>query len=273
MKNRLQILILLLVGHSALAQTFLTEDFQNYQGFGDQLTGGWTTSPNGYKVYLRTVLGSANIKICEINLNQNKKGDSLMTPSFGPLPSQAVLTFKSRLIDSYAGSSAFFNHIPANGDVVSAFLSVDGGGYQFLQDLLPSYPTGTDVNFTNFSLPINGFEGNSVKVKFKTTRSTGEWYPSFDDFLATGVTATRHIQTSNDFNLLPNPGNGQITVHASNFTNKAMVEVYNILGTKVYQTNLFSGKAQLDLENLKTGIYLVKLSEGKTTLVKRLILK
>lgn len=256
-----------------MAQSLLTEDFQNYQGFGDPLTGGWTTSTSGFRVYIRTVPGSANVKICEVNLNSNKKGDSLMTPTFGPLSTNTILTFKSRLVDSYAGSSALFNHVPAAGDVVSAYVSQDGVNYQFLQDLLPSYPTGNDLTFTNFSLPINGFEGSSVKVKLKTTRATGEWYPSFDDFVATNVTAVRHFQTANDFSLVPNPGSGQITLIAPSFSNKASVEVFNILGTKVYQTNLLSNRAQLELGDLRTGIYLVKLTEGKSTAIKRLILK
>lgn len=273
MKVVIHTLILLLISHLTVAQTLLSEDFQSYQGFGETPTNGWTTSSSGYRVYIRTIPGGQNVKICEINLNQNKTGDSLITPTFGPLTENAVLTFKSRIIDSYIGSSALFNHIPAPGDVVSAFVSQDGATYQFLQDLLPSYPTGNDLTFTNFSVPITGFEGSSVKVKLKTTRSAGEWYPSFDDFVATNVTAKRQIQNSNDFSLVPNPGSGQITLLAPNYSNKTTVEVFNILGTKVYETNLLANKAQLDLENLKTGIYLVKLTEGKITSVKRLILK
>ncbi|WP_299113484.1 T9SS type A sorting domain-containing protein [uncultured Winogradskyella sp.] len=71
--------------------------------------------------------------------------------------------------------------------------------------------------------------------------------------------------------IYPNPSNGNITLQAQ--TNEdAQISVYNILGNRVYQTTQ-SLNSEMDLSNLKTGIYLVKIeAEGKQT-TKRLIIE
>jgi hypothetical protein len=51
------------------------------------------------------------------------------------------------------------------------------------------------------------------------------------------------------------------------------VEVFNILGNKITSAVLVNGKVQLDLSELKSGIYLIRVSEGKQVSVSRLILK
>jgi hypothetical protein len=256
----------------AQAQTIWTENFQNYAGFGSTLTGGWQTSgPGGYKVYIRAFPDSNN-KIVEIPLGQNKIGDSLITPAFGPLTANATLTFRSRMVDTYTGITATFNHIPAAGDVVTAYISSDGGNtYQFLQNLISGYPnSGTAM--VNFSLPLNGFEGNSVKVKLVTTRTAGSWFACFDDFAATNLTSVKGLQAATDLQLSPNPSAGQVNVTTSGFTGKAVIEVFNILGSKLLSFPLTGTKTSLDLRDLKNGVYLVKVTEGKQTQLKRLVI-
>jgi len=272
MKKILVSLVLLSSIISGYSQQIFFEDFQSYEGFGDQPTGGWSTTPNaGFKVYIRSST-AGNIKVCDIVLNQNKKGDSLTTPSFGPLTETAVLNFDARLLDSYIGNFPGFNHIVASGDKVSAFLSTDGGPYVFLQDLLPSFPRSSTA-FVNFSIPLNGMAGTNVKVKIKASRTASEWIPSFDNFSASNITSTKSLKIAQDISLSPNPSHGLVQVNAPGFGGKAQIEVYNLLGSKVFNSVLQSEKTNLDLSALKTGIYLIKVSEGKQVAVSRLILK
>ncbi|HOY96720.1 MAG TPA: hypothetical protein PK509_13335, partial [Catalimonadaceae bacterium] len=166
---------------SAFSQVLLSEDFQSYAGFGSTLTGGWSSSIGGFKVQLRTQTGDTSIKICEAIIFNSHKIDSLTTPSFGPLAANASLTFKSRMVDGYTGTTAFYNHIPVAGDRVAAYVSADGGPFVFLQDLISGYPA-SGVGFADFSLPLNGYSGSSVKVKFvvsATNPGTSGWNPSF----------------------------------------------------------------------------------------------
>ena len=261
---------------SAFSQVLLSEDFQSYAGFGSTLTGGWSSSIGGFKVQLRTQTGDTSIKICEAIIFNSHKIDSLTTPSFGPLAANASLTFKSRMVDGYTGTTAFYNHIPVAGDRVAAYVSADGGPFVFLQDLISGYPA-SGVGFADFSLPLNGYSGSSVKVKFvvsATNPGTSGWNPSFDNFIATNLTSNaKNIQNQNGISVLPNPSTGNVQVTASGFSNQAHVEVFNILGSRMFIGNLSGGKATLDLSDLKSGVYLIKVTEGKQVAVSRLILK
>jgi hypothetical protein len=111
-------------------------------------------------------------------------------------------------------------------------------------------------------------------VVSSTNPGTDGWNPSFDNFVATNLTSVskNHSQNS-EVSLLPNPSNGSVTVYAPGFSNKASLEVFNILGSRVYSGNLNSGRAHLELGELRTGVYLVKITEGKQVAVSRLILK
>lgn len=261
---------------SAFSQVLLSEDFQSYGGFGSTLTGGWSSSIGGFKVQLRNQSADTSIKICEAIIFNSHKSDSLTTPSFGPLAANATLTFRSRMVDGYTGNIALFNHIPVSGDKVAAYVSVDGYPFVFLQDLTSGYPA-SGVGFTDFSLPLNGYAGSNVKVKFvvsSTNPGSSGWNPSFDNFIATNLTSTsKNIQNQNGISVLPNPSTGIVQVTASGFSNQAHVEVFNILGSKLFSGNLSGGKATLDLSDLKSGVYLIKVTEGKQVAVSRLILK
>jgi hypothetical protein len=160
--------------------------------------------------------------------------------------------------------------------VVSAYLSTDGGNsYSLLQNLLPSYPN-SGLGFTSFSLPINGNAGSNARVKLVTKRTAGSWFPSFDNFVAYNLTpAGRKIIGTPEIQVLPNPATGtrNITVQAPGFENQARLEIFNILGTRVRIQPFGNGRAALDLQELDPGLYIIKVSEGRNSVLSRLILR
>jgi pectate lyase len=103
--KKIVIAFLLLLSISQLnAQQIWSEDFQSYNGFGETPTG-WTTTIGGFNVKLRTLKlnPDSSAKFVEAILSNNRKRDSIITPSFGPITANTILTFKSRLVDSYTG--------------------------------------------------------------------------------------------------------------------------------------------------------------------------
>jgi len=78
--------------------------------------------------------------------------------------------------------------------------------------------------------------------------------------------------TTNQTVLFPNPASDKVTI--SNASNLEMVTIYNVLGTQVMQLkNINSNSTQVDLANLPSGVYLVKVqndtnNEGVRRLVK-----
>jgi PKD repeat protein len=70
----------------------------------------------------------------------------------------------------------------------------------------------------------------------------------------------------------PNPNNGQFTLELINVENTATVCIYNLLGSKVYQskdTNQSSHK--IILPGIKRGIYFVKVTDQKEQFTKKMI--
>ena len=66
----------------------------------------------------------------------------------------------------------------------------------------------------------------------------------------------------------PNPTNGMVTV--SGFNEYAKVQVFNSIGQVVFETSINSDKSVLDLTELNSGIYVLKLETDKAVGVERL---
>lgn len=74
------------------------------------------------------------------------------------------------------------------------------------------------------------------------------------------------------FGIYPNPSAGEFTLHIQ-YTGKASVMVYNLLGTTVYQQDLFANgqhQMKINLQELKDGLYLVAVQTSKKTYIQKL---
>jgi hypothetical protein len=68
----------------------------------------------------------------------------------------------------------------------------------------------------------------------------------------------------------PNPNNtGKLYITTSANDSKK-VEIYDVLGKKVVDTTLFS--KELNVSNLKQGVYILKIKEGEATATRKLII-
>jgi hypothetical protein len=58
----------------------------------------------------------------------------------------------------------------------------------------------------------------------------------------------------------PNPANDVLNININNSSFKNSIVVYNVSGAEVLKTNMANSSAQLNIENLSNGVYLVKVS-------------
>jgi len=77
----------------------------------------------------------------------------------------------------------------------------------------------------------------------------------------TGITGIEQNKNPLNASLFPNPNNGQFTVQSSVVSGQYSVEVYNVLGEKVYSASLPQTPigALINLSNQPNGIYLYRL--------------
>ena len=103
-----------------------------------------------------------------------------------------------------------------------------------------------DPGFTESSMVID-----YVKVYQNTSLSTDEVFGS-------------------KFSVYPNPSSDVINIRTTERVDK--VELYNTLGQSVIRSNSFDGN-QIDINSLKSGLYLLKIYSGNKTVTKKVIIK
>jgi len=74
------------------------------------------------------------------------------------------------------------------------------------------------------------------------------------------------------FNISPNPGVNELNIRLAQKTNAA-VEVYNLLGRKIYAGKLTAMHNAVDITSWRSGIYLVKVITDKKSITKRFVKK
>ncbi|WP_432669956.1 T9SS type A sorting domain-containing protein [Flavobacterium sp. SM2513] len=119
-------------------------------------------------------------------------------------------------------------------------------------------------NVTNMSQEFtHEFTATTAQVKFALIASDGtvdddQDYDFFVDNLALETTLSTSDFDKNSFTAYPNPVKDMLNV---SFTqNISNVTVYNLLGQQVLSMNMNANKGQVDMSNLATGTYLVKVN-------------
>jgi len=75
------------------------------------------------------------------------------------------------------------------------------------------------------------------------------------------------------FSVFPNPvRNGKLTITTFNTVEKEVI-IYNVLGKQVFSKKFTGNRKQLDISQINSGIYIVKVIEGDKVATKKLVIK
>lgn len=75
------------------------------------------------------------------------------------------------------------------------------------------------------------------------------------------------------FSLFPNPSDGQVTFQLPLDNNQAKVSVFDYLGKTLIQKSIYAANNTLDVSNLKSGIYFVRIQTDTKVGTKKLIIR
>lgn len=91
------------------------------------------------------------------------------------------------------------------------------------------------------------------------------------------VTANATLSTSDfkpqisDFVISPNPAKNKLNIQLPIANDDVSLEIFDVLGKKVYRGLLTRLESSINVSNWKSGVYLVRVSDGKSTQTKRFI--
>jgi Secretion system C-terminal sorting domain len=86
------------------------------------------------------------------------------------------------------------------------------------------------------------------------------------------ITGIADIQATNsNLSVFPNPANDKITIEISGKTNESNLAIVNIEGQELIKQKISNRKIQIDISNLPSGVYFVRLTNDKTVEVGKFI--
>ena len=87
-----------------------------------------------------------------------------------------------------------------------------------------------------------------------------------------GTLSTEDFESQNtEFTISPNPSKNSLNITLPNSDKDLKLEVFDLLGKQIYKRTITNLQSSVNVTNWKSGIYLVRVSDDKTTQTKRFI--
>lgn len=240
-------------------EIFVLKDIPDLTKFGVSAINN-ATSSNGAAKYNFPV-GSATAGTF-IYVSSEEPG---FTAFFGFAPTYVSATVVVNGDDSF--------ELVENGQIIDVFGEVDKDGSGLSWDYLDGWayrksntgPEGTTFTDTNWTYSgVDAFDGTTTNGTATTPFPIGTY---------TNATASVKNNTIKGFATYPNPVTSDNVTITSNSAENKQVVIFNVLGKKVVSTNFTGTKSDINVANLASGIYILKVTEGTKTATSKLIIK
>lgn len=137
------------------------------------------------------------------------------------------------------------------------------------QTFLPIAFQLTDTFFFWNTCPLADSDTCKIKLTAYSIDST-IINSTISTFIINNNTRINEIESRKFIKIYPNPSNGQLTIEGENIQK---IEVADLLGNIIFSSINNNTKNIINLKNESKGIYFIKISSGKETIVKKLILE
>lgn len=165
---------------------------------------------------------------------------------------------------NYTGAFESSLRLPAGG--VRGYLS---GAMQNIGSWA-SYWTSEAFTSGTTNVKILTAENSQAQI-FNTYRAMGASVRCIKDYTV-GVEESNVVNPT--FTIYPNPANSNITINYSgDLSQKTSLIICNYLGQEVMQSNLLSNTTTINVNDLMSGVYFIKIRTNKTQQVQRLVIQ
>jgi hypothetical protein len=126
-------------------------------------------------------------------------------------------------------------------------------------------PEGTTFTSTNWTYSgVDALDGESDNASATTPFPIGTY---------SNATASTSNNTITGFNAYPNPVKGNSLTVTTSSTEAKTVNIFNVLGRKVFSQRFSSMNKIMDISGISSGVYIMKVSEGNNIATKKLIIE
>ncbi|WP_243471476.1 T9SS type A sorting domain-containing protein [Winogradskyella sp. MH6] len=157
---------------------------------------------------------------------------------------------------------------PSDGWILAEF-SITPSDWTAVSDGIDGGAAGTDINatlanvtqFRILSNPNPSWVGEAIDAEMHLDNITASGSLSIKDFENQDV----------EFSISPNPAKSRLNIIMPTGSDEMNLEVFDVLGKRVHKGTITQLSSSVNVSSWKSGVYLVKLSDGKTTQTKRFI--
>ncbi|UOK43894.1 MULTISPECIES: T9SS type A sorting domain-containing protein [Flavobacterium] len=232
---------------------------------------GVSSSNNKFNVKINTANGAA-----DGYANNNKSVSTFSLPNVMPS------TFKVQLRTNNYPTQNSFTLYDANGFELDTQTFSDANTIHTFTYQLAQTPNSC------YHLRVNDSQNDGLYSYFSSAQGTGSLKildasdnviktlnPDFGggvdySFSVNTLLSTDDIISKKVINVYPNPSKGHFTVEGDDLMGSEIV-VYDILGKVVAERTADNNMVEFNQNNLRTGVYMVKIQKGKQVEVKKLI--
>ncbi len=171
---------------------------------------------------------------------------------------------------TWTNVSGTLPNIPVN---CSVYQNGSSDGIYIGTDLGVFYRDNSLTDWVTYETGLPNVQVNELEISYinnklwAATYGRGLWQSD----LYTPVGVDEHEVNENVL-IFPNPSSGLFTLQLQN-AEVAKLEIYNVIGEKVYETKITSLQTTIDLKAYSKGIYFAEIITGKGNCVKKIIVK
>lgn len=228
------------------------------EGFATTTPAGW--NPNNYTIaaaaaeigYPSTAkFGDGTTNVIRRNPWSSSATSNFTTNSVGEVEAGNILSFDYKLVN-YDD-----DNVPASGSGnFKIEISTDyGTSYTELETVINNGIEG----WHSLTYPLDDYEGSYVKIKITDTWTSGDYYIGFDNFYI-GQELSASVFDKSALRVYPNPTKNILNISYNQEI--STVEIYNLVGQKVTATTVNANEGQVDMSNLSSGAYFVKITSS-----------
>lgn len=134
------------------------------------------------------------------------------------------------------------------------------------------------ATFARRGMGINASSGTKTGVTGVQDQVADFTEPTPGNTPATGSNCTlaaSYFQDSDLFKIYPNPTNGDLNIAISNYSGDLGIKVFDLNGREVYNYNVnsFNVEKSINLGNLSTGVYVLKLQGENLSYTQKIVIK